>query len=333
MEISTISRKLLRDLCTNSRITITELSKKYELSRKVVTTRIAALETELGIRYLLELNYEALGFTTLHIAYFKFLKRPKAEKLRTVLEKSNVVQLAVATKGDIDMVVFALARHSIEYFNWEVGIQLSLAEYGVSVTSSEVMVDHLGFIPLNINLIKESNLKDIYKKILVVLNENSRISQRELSKKVGFSEGLTKYYLGKLNREGIIKRYTAVITKSPLKQNIIYFANYTIKEGLEKRIQNERRTMYFKEPDAFPIVNEFQLMFSTTGGATSFTWACYENIDEGVERSVNTHKRMYRVDSPIVRYAIATEIISGVAPIRNIDIKENYDISLGFATP
>ena len=329
MEPSILSKRILRELCTNSRVTITELSKKYKLSRKSANERIKALEKELGLKYVLELNYAAAGFTTLRILKVKFKKMPGLEILKNVLSESKIVQFAATTKGHFDMIIFTLAKESREYFKWEVGLCTLLAKYGVNTSSSEVTLVHLGFMPINNELVKESHLKDIYKKIIIELNQNSRMKLRELSRRLGLGEELVKYYIKKLGKEKIILRYTAIVTKPPLRYNFVYFFNYTIKEGLEKRVQNERREMYFKEPDEFPTLNEFQLMFSTTGSDASFTWALYDNYETGLKQSVFTHDRIYRVDSPLSRYAVIENVVKGDMPLRNIDMKENYDITLG----
>ncbi len=329
MEISSPSRKILRELCTDSRTTVTKLAKKYGIPRNSVKGRITALEKELGLHYTLELDYERLHFTTLHILRIKFSKKPKSKELKPIFTRSKIVQLAITTKGDFDMVVVALARDSKEYFKWEFGLWIALSKYGLESHSSEVIVSHLGFVPINDDSINECKIDDNYKKIILCLNSNSRMTMRELSKKIGLSEGLTKYYIKKLDKEGIIKRYTTVVTRPPLKYGIVYFVNYAIKEGVEVRVENERRTMYWKDLWEFPIISEFQFMWSTTGGDTSFTWACYDNYEEGIKNSVTAHRNAYKIDSPTIKHAIVDQAIKGVLPLRNIDTKENYDTTLG----
>ena len=329
MQISVLSRKLVRELCTNSRVSITELAARYGLSRKMVRDRLAALERELGIRYTLELNYEALGFATLHLVKVRFSEKVEPKALEEVLGRSRVVQLAATTTGAFDMIIFALARNLREYFKWEIGLWTQFSKYGINTSSSEVTVIHLGFVPISDEFIRDSSLKEPYRKVLVELYSNSRMTVRELSKRTGIGETLVAYYLMKLKESGLIKRYTAIVTNPPLRYNIVYFANYTVKEGVESRVETERRTMYWREPDEFPIVNEFQQMFSTSGSDASFTWAVYDNYRSGLERSALTHKRIYKVDAPVIRHATIDRVVKGSLPLRNIQVKDNYDVTFG----
>lgn len=330
MEMSSLSRKILRDLCTDSKVTITELSRKYGLSRAAIKDRITALEKELGLQYTLELDYEQLKFSSLHILRLRFDKKPKPkpDQLKSFFEQSKIVQLAITTKGEFDMVIMALAKDSKEYFKWEVGLWTKLAKFGLESHSSEVIVARLGFIPINNESIADCKIDDIYKKIILNLNQNSRMTMRELSTKIGMSEELAKYHVKKLSSQGIIKRYTAVATKPPLKYSLVYFANYIVKEGVESRVENERRVMYWKTLQEFPVISEFQFMWSMTGGDSSFTWACYDNYEEGVKHSITTHKSIYKVDSPDIKSAVVEQVIKGFFPLRNIDTKENYDTTL-----
>lgn len=327
--ISTLSKNILRELCTNSRVSITELSEKYKVSRKIAKERIVALEKEFGLKYTLDLDYEALGFASLHALHVKFAKKPNPDILRATFSKSKAVQFAAITEGDFDMVLFVLTKEPKDYFKWEIAFWLALAKYGVGTSPSEVIISRLGFVPINTDLIRDSAVDDVYKKIITVLNENSRITNTELSKKIGMSQELTNYYLKKLNKEGIIKKYTAVLTTPPTKYNITFFATYTVKDLVGERAQTERQTMFFKEPLEMPIVNGPQMMFSLTGSESTFNLVSYEDLKDGIEKSVAMHDKIYRVDSPKTKYAVIKDVVKGTLPIRNISVKDNYDLTFG----
>lgn len=324
MEISVLSRHILRDLCTDSRVTITELAQRYNVSRHVVKERIIGLEKEFGLRYTIEPNYTALGYNSLHIVRTRFVKMPDISEIKAAFAKSRVAQFVAITDGYFQLVTFALARDSIEYIHWETAYMAHFAKYGMSTKQSEINVMNLGFMPINSDAIGESNVEPVYKKMLMILNENSRISIRDMSKQLGFSETLTRYHFRELNKTNIIKRYTALATKSYFKYNILYFVIYTIRAGVENRVAKERRTMYWKQLDEFPVLNEYAANWATSGGDRSFTWACYNDYREGLQKSLNAHKTAYKEDSPIARTAVISQIIKGHAPIRNIDQKESF---------
>jgi DNA-binding Lrp family transcriptional regulator len=164
VDISVLSRKILRELCTNSREPISEISGKFGISRYSTAERIQDLENALSLRYTLELNCDALGFSSIHIVAVKFSKKPEFDKLKLMLSKSRVVQLAVTTKGDFDLLIFAVAKGKVEYVQWETALQLALSKYGVAGNSYEVYMTRMGFLPLNNETIMASSIKDIYKK-------------------------------------------------------------------------------------------------------------------------------------------------------------------------
>jgi DNA-binding Lrp family transcriptional regulator len=326
-EISILSREILRELCTNSRVTITELADKYKVSRHAVKERITALEREFGILYTIEPNYIKFGFSALHVVRLKFSKMPKPAEAAQILSNSRIAQFAAITKGDFNMIVFAVAKNSVEYSQWEAALDLSFGKYGISVAQSEVNAPHLGFVPIDETAIEASSIDPIYKKMISVLNKNSRISIRDLSKQMDSSEALTRYYFRELSKTKLVKRYTAVLTKSPLKYDILYFANYIVKSGIEKRIDNERRTMYWKPVQEFPVISEFQIMWGISGADRSFTWASYNNYEEGLEKSVKAHLSAYRIDEAKVIKATVENVVKGHIPIRNLDPKTNYEVT------
>ncbi len=332
MEISVLSRSILQDLCKDSRITITELSKKYKISRNSVKERIMSLEKELGLKYTLELNYDSLGFATLHVLHARFSKKPKPSEVKDAFANSKVVQFAAITEGDFDMIIFALTKESKDYFKWEIALWTSLAKYGIYTASSELEIARLGFIPLNSNLISESSISDVYKKIIIQLNSNSRIPLRELSKKINLSEELTKYYVKKLNKENLIRRYTTIITKPPKSHNLLYFINYTVNEKIGEVVDRGRRTIYWKEPDAIPVLSQFQLMWATTGSESSLTWGCFADREEGLKDVIAEHMRLYKSQIPEIKKAWIKEVVKGDMPLRNLSVKENYDTTFGGPT-
>lgn len=326
VEISPLSRRLLRELCMGSRESIENLSKRLGVSRYIITQHMKVLENMLGLRYTVELNFDEMGFKTLRVIRIDFQKRPNPNDLEKIFERSKIVLFAATTNGNFGMIIFAATKTAREYTQWETSLSLSLAAYGAHIRSSDIAHMQLGFIPVTKEFIMESDVDDVYKRLLIQLNENARMSVKELSSRIGMKEDLTRYYLIKLNREKIIKRYTAIITKSPLNINIVYFLNYAVREGFEKRVDVERRTMYWKDLTEIPIVSEFQAMWSTSGSDMSFTWASYYDEKEGMKNSVNMDKEIYKKDSLVEMHAIIDSVVKGVMPIRSVDTKGTFDI-------
>ncbi len=326
VEISPLSRRLLRELCMGSRESIENLSKKLNVSRYIITQHMKMLEENLGLKYTLELNFDEMGFRTLRIIRIEFQKKPNPKELEKIFEKSRIAIFAATTNGDFGMMIIAATKTASEYTRWETSLSLCLSAYGARIRSSDIASMQLGFIPATKELIMESNIDEVYKRLLLQLNEDARMTVKELSNRIGMKEDLTRYYLIKLNREKIIKRYTAIITKSPLSVNIVYFLNWAVTEGFEKRVDNERRAMYWKEVQELPIVSEFQLMWSTSGSDMAFTWASYDSIKNGMKNSVNMEKEIYKKDSLFERHAVIDAMVKGAMPIRSMDTKSTFNI-------
>lgn len=89
-------------------------------------------------------------------------------------------------------------------------------------------------------------LDDIDKKILKEILENSRQSHREIAKKVGISVGTVVSRTKKMEEEGIIKGYTAVLDHEKLGYDLTVVTEITVSQGklldVDKEISNNPST-------------------------------------------------------------------------------------------
>jgi len=74
-------------------------------------------------------------------------------------------------------------------------------------------------------------IDDIDKKILKEILENSRQSHREIAKKIGVSVGTVVSRTKKMEEEGIIKRYTAVLDHEKLGYDLTVVTEITVSQG------------------------------------------------------------------------------------------------------
>ena len=104
-------------LSMNSRSSINTLSHNLGIGISATRSRIKKLEEQLGIKYLLELDIEKLGFSP-YITLVKFKdKPPLTNMLRTVLEKNPMVQFAAFLKGKFDLLIYSLGETPTNAFN------------------------------------------------------------------------------------------------------------------------------------------------------------------------------------------------------------------------
>ena len=326
-EINIMERKILRELCVNSRIPLSEISKKFGIPRYLASKYIKDLEKKLGLHYTLELYPEALGVTTIHTIRIKFQKMPSEAYILESLKDSRIAQFVAITEGDFDLLIFAIARSTKEYAQWELAIQLKFAEYGIYLRPSEVTITRLGFVPFDRSLIATSSIEDVYKKIIEVLNENSRISVRDLSKRIGMKESITRYYFLNLKKMELVKRFTTIITNPPLKSNMAYFESHSIKPGIMERILTERKAVYFKQGPEIDLVNRLQVMWSITGSDQTFTIVSYSDEKTAIKESIDFHKEVFKKDQPVILYGFIKKVVKGYLPIRNLDVEKYFDTS------
>lgn len=325
MEIGPLSLRVLRELCTDSRISLSEMERRLSSPHYVLARHIKRLEETLGLRYTLEMDYTKLGLSKINVLHFKFSKKPTNDFIKSVVEKSDMVQFAMTMKGkDMGLVAFVTPRNTAEFAKWELTFILKFLKYGVAPEGTYIDIMHLGFMPLNEWAINSSDIKDVYKKLLVALNQNSRQTIRELSGKIGLNEDLTRYYLIKLEKEGIIKKFTTIITKPQENVNILLFTTYIFREGYVGRILYKRKHVFFKEENPLPDCNEYQMVASLNGIVEDFVWGIYKTEKEAQEKCVQVNKAIYEKDSPSMRYGYVDKVVKGFMPIRSINIKDNY---------
>jgi DNA-binding Lrp family transcriptional regulator len=324
MAIGEREKALLQELCTNSRVSMLELSHKFRVSRYKVVNAIEVLEKRLGLQYALELDYKKLGFGSMHITYLKFVRKPGIKVLENVLNKMTSIQLALLTKGDFDLICFVVTKTPLEYSQIEIGLQMLLEEYGAGVRSNEVTLMRHGFVPLDNCLLGKSDVDETDKKILLALNDDSHAKLRDISRSAGITKDVIHYRLAKIEQSHIIKRYTAIVTKPNTKFSVAYFANYSVRQNLQMRINKERHDIIFAN-DENSDINDFQIMFATTGSAQTFNLATYVNKKYGMAHSLLAHNRIYATDKVEVNSAEVVRTLKGRLPLRYIDVKTNYD--------
>jgi Lrp/AsnC family transcriptional regulator for asnA, asnC and gidA len=117
---------------------------------------------------------------------------------------------------------------------------------------------------------KENNeIDSIDKKILIQLQDNSRISLTELSNKFKMTRNAIKYRINKLEEDGYIRNYTAIINPSKFGKKVTALFNFNPPLNEVKRFAN-KLTMYEN------ITN----VYFTTGGYSICAIGIFDNHDE-----------------------------------------------------
>ncbi len=266
---------LLKALSMNSRLTFKRISEITGISIHALEYRIERLERIWGIKYTLELNMNNLGFSE-YMILAKFTRsKPDFERIKKALERNPMIQLALATKGIYDLVIFCVAENNN-----------AVAEVLDNIRNSEILnkieaewyitpiaVDY-GFIPLKkefFDILKErvwhrkkrrdhSNLSSLmYREYVLLreLNEDSRKSFSSIDKKYNLPAGSAKRaYKDLTNEDGknVIIRPTLTLTLINKRYDGIIIADIINKEKFVETKHNHRKYI-INEPDE--VVNRF----------------------------------------------------------------------------
>ncbi len=329
MEIySKTERIILSVLSADSRASITELAKTAKCSRVTVVKALNRLEKRLDIRYTLEIDESKLGGSERHIVVVKFgNKKPSEEFLTSFFKNDEYAQDVYALEGAFDLFIYARAGNPAKYIQWETYIASELAEYRPVIKPSEFVVAHIGFWPLNDSFVNDiSSAIKLDKKdrqILVLLNQNSRMSIHEMAKKTGIEKGTVRYRLLRLQNSGVVKRFTIAIQNPPQQYKILHFSNYRFNKNINERMLELRRWYLTIDDGEFPVLGTFQIVAPISGSFRSFAFSLFYDQDN-VSSSINNHKKIFQKDNIDIVYARVANVVKGMLPLRNLEIKANY---------
>ncbi|EQD36914.1 transcriptional regulator, AsnC family [mine drainage metagenome] len=231
---------LLKELSTNPRDSVSQISERLGLSYSVVYPWIKRLEEKYGIHYTIEHVFlNNFGFYRF-FAVAKFTgKRPDPEALKKIIEGNKHMQLAFLTRGAYDLFIFFLAPDPVSAENMIYALRLEpvLADCS-GIWYSSYFTQGMGYIPLReefFDLLKERiwsrtkeqprrKLGQIFLRefaTLKELNSNGMADFSEIDKKYGLKKGSAQYTYHKLIEDNMIFRATLTMDKPPIKDTAV----------------------------------------------------------------------------------------------------------------
>ena len=179
--------QLLMQLYENSRTPLRRVGRTVGISHYTISKVLRRLEARYDINYTLELDPHALGFSTGKLIMIRFGIVPDVaflKKLFNESEDSIYVQDAYLATGDFDLVLYVVGLTPEDFQWWQFNLRVKFSKYKPRFSFSDVSLNVDGFFPLKSELIKKSErLTNVEKKILVMLNDNSRIRIESIAKK------------------------------------------------------------------------------------------------------------------------------------------------------
>ncbi len=322
---SPLVKNIMRLLSENSRISVTEISKRLGVARKTIDEKMRKAEEELGIKYTLELDERKLGLGDPHIILVTFIEKPDYEDITKILNASHIPQVVSVVNGTYDMFIYANAESPDEYVYWDKTTQIQLAKYKVHWQPSDLAFRHLGFFPLRNSLLSRLEIPEIYKKIILLMNENSRMSFSEMAKKLGMKQNTLVYNFKKLQRAGYIKRFTIIMRKAAGVSMVSLFGKYIIARGFEDDSMNMRKEITFMD-DRLPLISRCLFSAQLIGSYDFFFVGVYDSDQVGYEHLVKYYKMRFKKHSVKPAYGTISRSLIGDFPTRNLDVKKEFNM-------
>ena len=330
-EISEVDKKILMCLSMNSRMPMSKLAGIVGISEQNAYYRVKALEKRFGIKYILEINTEKLGYSS-YLFLIKFLESiPPIEELKKLFEDNYKIQFVAVTKGEYDIMAYMLDVSSTDVINIlaELLLKTELGNYKARWNLIPYAMAY-SFVPLRDNFI-ENALKSLvwkrtkqglitkyvnlrYREFLILkeLNLDSSLGFPEIDKKYGLNKGTSRYVYQELLREGIIIRPTTTLTNLSIK----YIGVIVIEDLYGKLIEETRHKILFDMISYNTIVNKYCLSgniampFGAIGLIPIFKEGYLEHTADYVEKELHGSS---------VKTMIITEVIIGSLCYRRFD--------------
>jgi len=214
---------ILSELDFNARISENKLAKKIGLSKVTVRYRQARLE-RLGVikRYFIVANAPKRGLisTRVMLKYRKTSKETEEEILSTLQEKKEVGWI-IETEGTFNLVFIVWTENVFGFEKFYNRFLDSFSEFfseRKTVIIAEHHVCNKKYLPATdeVKLVSysgapESIIDETDKKILELLQENSKAKTIEISKKIGLTPEAIAYRIKKLVENNVILAFRAMI--------------------------------------------------------------------------------------------------------------------------
>ena len=275
-----VDLSILMSLSMNSRMPVPRIAKLAGINEQTAYARIKSLERRFGIRYILEIDTAALGFTT-YLILVKFDGGvPPVEEMKKAFSSEPRVQFAAITKGEYDVLAYLLDEDSVKAEDnlWKIMSETSLSRYNARwhmVPFGQVY----SFVPLRQEFVDKilgqrqwhrrrfvvitPTQEDILKReylLLTELNENAAMGFSEIDKKHGLGRGASRYTYQQLKTEGIITRPTITMYGIPLK----YLGIMSVETENPKKVSETKHNLLHNELVYGNMMNKYALIGNTS---------------------------------------------------------------------
>ena len=313
--------KILMALYENSRVSLRKIGRDLNISYHTVQETLKELEEKYNISYTLDLDKYKLGFAQGEMITIKFGTMPNIDFLKEKLNKEVFVQNAYLAEGDFDLLLHVVGVAPEDFQIWQWQLRVSFAEYNPVLRLATIGNEGIvGFLPLRNGLIKESTvISDAEKRVLMLLNEDSRMKMEDICKRSKLSANKVAYIIKKLVNAGIIKKFS-VLTQNPDKKTFIAFLE---KETMPKKEHDAVVSLFADEllkEDFREVVNDYGLIVEAHGYYDTFDICAFKDGEQLAKRGTQMIMKLSEKENRKIEKAMLTYLVVGRWPFH----LENY---------
>lgn len=278
MEREAVDTAMLRTLSMNSRFSIKKLAAR--LGEKTTTTydRIRAMEKALGLKYILQIEPERLGYYP-YITTVKFKgAKPDAKAVREAFASDSRMQLVALAKGDTDMFCYFLAKDNNDAVQYLQRIRATGPFKGYNTDWSATPYHWTyGFIPLRkefFTLLEEKvwqRTRDAPRpesgqitrkeyELLKFMHDNANADFSDVDKELHLEKGMAHYIYNRLLEKGVILRPTITIGGLPLRYSTLHVMKVVNGALFEEKREGMLRNII---GDSHVVTNKYALIGNT----------------------------------------------------------------------
>ncbi|MDE1873887.1 MAG: Lrp/AsnC family transcriptional regulator [Candidatus Micrarchaeota archaeon] len=245
--------RLLMALSMNSRMPVPMLAELAGLNEQTAYSRLKSLEEKLGIKYLLELDVEKLGYLR-YLILIKFEdKKPTREEIEDAVKDNHNIQFVAMAKGDYDVIVYVVDETPLKAYDNLLRLRQkeSISKYEASWIFTDFAQTY-SFMPLRDQFIESVVKKKLWQRsketprperdqliqreflLLKELNSNANMSFASVDQRYGLNKGTSRYAYQALKESGLIVRPTISLTNMQttyVGAILLYVTNYRIYDG------------------------------------------------------------------------------------------------------
>ena len=251
-DVDEIDKKILMILSMNARATMPFIAKMTGLSASAAEYRVKNLEKRFGIKYILEVDTEKLGYTSyLLLAKFEETEPPIGD-LRDILGKDFKIQFAALVKGDFDLLAFLLdedAVHTVDnFYTYLVNSNLSkyIAKWDIVpfgqvysfVPLRDEFIEHILNVKEQTKLDSSGKLKLRNRELIAFkeLNFNSNAKFSDIDIKHKLNKGTSQYAYQQLKSKELLVRSTVNLTNIKIRYlKVIFIVDMHLSKVEENR--------------------------------------------------------------------------------------------------